>query len=173
MWKEVKYNNGSCQPLRNSPHLQSHDLIFTAVHKCNTVQYISVFVHVQHQSSDHGLLSASFLLTADEQRAGQPSTTSTSTNFPVSRKERERKRQRQERGQEQEGEQVNTVDGCCPDRGDSTFFTDEEKKDFKIESKDRNSPSGRSHFVTLCTVRFSTFVSVKRKLLTQQKYLWR
>lgn len=85
-------------------HLQSHDLIFTTVHKCNTVQYISVFVHVQQQSSDHGLLSASFLLTADEQRAGQPSTTSTSTNFPVSRKERERKRQRQERGQEQEGE---------------------------------------------------------------------
>ncbi|KAG7475880.1 voltage-dependent calcium channel gamma-4 subunit-like [Solea senegalensis] len=27
-------------------------------------------------------------------------------------------------------------------RRDSTFFTDEEKKDFKIESKDRNSPSG-------------------------------
>lgn len=46
MWKEVKYNNGSCQPLHNSPHLQSHDLIFTAVHKFNTVQYISVFVHV-------------------------------------------------------------------------------------------------------------------------------
>lgn len=42
------------------------------------------------------------------------------------------------------GEQVKTVDGCCPAWGDSTFFTDEEKKDFKIESKDRNSPSGKS-----------------------------
>lgn len=39
-------------------------------------------------------------------------------------------------------EWVRTVDGCCPDRGDSTFSSDEEKKDFKIESKDRNSPSG-------------------------------
>lgn len=43
---------------------------------------------------------------------------------------------------------MKTVDGCCPDRGDSAFFTDEEKKDFKIESKDRNSPSGRSEDVS-------------------------
>lgn len=54
-------------------------------------------------------------------------------------RERERRKSRKERGEE-----VKTVDGCCPDRGDSAFFTDEEKKDFKIESKDRNSPSGGS-----------------------------
>lgn len=48
---------------------------------------------------------------------------------------------------------MKTVDGCCPDRGDSTFFTDEEKKDFKIESKDRNSPSGKSQLYTF--IRFN------------------
>ncbi len=45
--------------------------------------------------------------------------------------------------QEGEKECARTVDGCCPDWRDSTFSSDEEKKDFKIESKDRNTPSGK------------------------------
>lgn len=45
----------------------------------------------------------------------------------------------------QRGEEkcARSVDGRCPDQGDSRFSFSREKKDFKIESKDRNSPSGK------------------------------
>lgn len=41
-----------------------------------------------------------------------------------------------------------TVDGRCPDQGDSRFSSSRDKKDFKIESKDRNLPSGKFFVIT-------------------------
>lgn len=51
-----------------------------------------------------------------------------------------------------QGEQekcARTVDGRCPDQGDSRFSSSREKKDFKIESKDRNLPSGKLEDVNM------------------------
>lgn len=42
-----------------------------------------------------------------------------------------------------------TVDGRCPDQGDSRFSSSREEKDFKIESKDRNLPSGKLEDVNM------------------------
>lgn len=42
-----------------------------------------------------------------------------------------------------------TVDGRCPDQGDSRFSSSREEKDFKIESKDRNLPSGKLEDVNI------------------------
>lgn len=96
------------------------------------------FYVLQQQSRDH---DASFLLTENREQGDHLSHNLHQLQLSC---ENEKEAAGSKQVQEGErGEQVKTVDGCCPDWGGSTFFTDEEKKDFKIESKDRNSPSGK------------------------------
>lgn len=68
---------------------------------------------------------------------------------------------------------MKTVDGCCPDRGGSKFFTDEEKKDFKIESKDRNTPSGRCQSAkhACCPLPSQDFTSMKKYIFISKRLL--